>query len=213
MAEHHAEDYTRTENSGTHSINDQFAISHWLWHTDIHPIHEGLPWRDIKDRLDINLEYDITTSLGHLVEAGMVEGYQRPGPDGYAIAEWREDSIVNGEVEEAPNEGLDAVIEHMHDEHPEHEDGKSVFASGSETTVRNTLASRFDLKPKAVEKFLQSGDPVDKLNKAVDAIEEAAGPEPRESYGKIIFRNPANLYRLTEFAVELYEQEEDNDFW
>lgn len=82
------------------------------------------------------------------------------------------------------------------------------MADGAGITVRTVVANEFDVMPEAVEQYLRKGDQVDKLNDAIEAIEDHDDIETRDNYGKIGFRNVAYRYRLTEKAVGLVEQDE-----
>lgn len=94
----------------------------------------------------------------------------------------------------------------QNDEMPD-EGSPSVAADGAGTTIRSEVADHFDLKPDAVEQHLRTGDPVDKLNGAVEAIEDDDHDlETGDDYGSIIFINQAYRYRLTSHAVGLYEE-------
>jgi hypothetical protein len=44
------------------------------------------------------------------------------------------------------------------------------------------------------------------LNTSIDAIEENDGVEKRDDYDRIVFRNAAYRYRLTEWAMEIVER-------
>ncbi|MFC3957658.1 hypothetical protein [Halovivax cerinus] len=76
-------------------------------------------------------------------------------------------------------------------------------AGGAGRTIRNILAAEFGVEPEQVIDFLRSGDPVDRLNTAVEAIESAEEVTKSEYYGQIVFVRPAYRYRLTELAMEL----------
>jgi len=61
----------------------------------------------------------------------------------------------------------------------------------------------FDVPPERVVDYLRSGDPVDRLNTAIDAIESSHEVTASEEYGRIVFVSPAYRYRLSETALEL----------
>jgi hypothetical protein len=54
-----------------------------------------------------------------------------------------------------------------------------------------------------VTDYLRSGDPIDRLNAAVEAIESSEEVSKSEDYGQIVFLNQAYRYRLTEHARNL----------
>lgn len=198
------ERYIRTEKRKTHSVDEQVRIALSMYKQDIGPVHDGVKRADLEDVLDLDLEYNLKTSLGHLEDIDVIEEFLPPGPSGFAISESR-DEIVNGEVDEAAEEDIENVIDHMQDEDPPSGEDTPAVADGSGVTLRSVLAETFDLAPERVERYLRRGDQVDKLNSAVDAIEESSEVEQRDDYGRIVFRNAAYHYRLTEKAVEMVE--------
>lgn len=208
MTREHAERYILTENRRTLSSEDQVDISHAMWDEDITPTHDGIKSADIEDRLDLDLEYNVDTSIDHLEEADMVEGTAPDGPDFYAISE-RLDDIVNGEVDEVAEEDIELVIGHMQEDDPVSGDGTTAIADGGGATVRGVLSDEFDVVPDAMEDFLRDGDQFEKLNQAVDAIRDHDGVEARDDYGKIVIRRGAFRYTLTPHAVDLYTREAD----
>lgn len=206
MGKKHAARYIREHKDDTRSIDEQIEISHALWDEDFGPGSDGLKRTEIEDELGLDLDYQPGTSLDHLVEIEMVEEFQRPGPDTLVIATWLEDGVINGEVGESAVEGVEALIADMDDEMPD-EGSPSVAADGAGTTIRAAVADQFDLEPHAVEEHLRTGDPVDKLNGAVEAIEDDENDlGTGDDYGSIIFINQAYRYRLTTHAVGLYEE-------
>jgi len=212
MAKKHVEREIRGEKSNARSVGEQVEISHAMWDNSISPAHDGIKRADVEKKLSLDLEHNAKTSLKHLVDIDIVEEFQRPGPDTFVIAEWRdEDAIINGEVEEAAENGVESLIDHMHDDDPVEGDDTPAVADGAGSTIRNTVADAFDYTPAAVEEHLRTGDSLEKLNTAVEAIEEDEDLETREDYGEIVFVNPAYRYRLTSQAVQLYEHEEDDE--
>lgn len=197
----------RSRKSSARSIDEQVEISHAMWENDILPEHDGIKANDIEDRLSLELEFTVRTSLSHLEEIDIVEEFIPPGPETLVIAEWMnggEGKVVLGEVEEAAVEGLEAL--HSDLEPTSSESGAATAADGSGVTIRSTVASEFDLVPEKVGEYLRTTDkPVKVLNRAVDAINEEEGIETSDDYGKIAFINMPYRYRLTEWAVELYE--------
>ncbi|MDS0220144.1 hypothetical protein NDI54_02140 [Haloarcula sp. S1AR25-5A] len=212
MAKEHAEDEIRDEKSNAHSTDEQVEISHGMWDYDVGPAHDGIKRANVEDELHLDLDHKPKTSLKHLVDIDMVEEFRRPGPDTFVIADWRdEDAFIMGEVEETATEAIEALIDHMHDDDPIEGDDTPAVADGAGPTIRNTVASAFDYKPAAVEEQLRIGDPLEKLNDAVEAIQEEDDLETRDDYGEIVFINQAYRYRLTPKAVRLYERDEEDD--
>jgi len=207
MGKTHIERLIRFLKGATHSTEDQTNICHGLWSKGITPSHEGLKAKELGDELGLDLDYDARTSLGHLDDIGLVEEYLPPGVRTCAIATWKDDGIVNGKVGEAAEEGIEALIDHMHDDDLPEEGDSSAVADGAGPTVRGVVADRFDLVPDAVESHPRGpGDQVERLNDAVESIEDHDDVSTRDTYGEIIFVNRAYRYRLTPAAVNLYRQ-------
>lgn len=211
MTELQVESALRHLKRRTRSITEQIAIAHWLWNKDIGPNHDGLKASEVEEEIPRDLDFGVRTSLGHLEDAGLVEEFIPPGPEVLVIAEWMDDGdgeVVNGEVDEAAEEGIDALIEDL-EPRPAKGSGETAATdgSGNPPTLRSILAHEFDLLADKVEDFLsQTDNPVDVLNRAVDAISEEEDLEVGEDYGKIAFINMPYQYRLTEEAVTLYER-------
>lgn len=209
MTREHAEREIRSNKRRTLSVDEQVTLSHTLWDNDIGPEHNGLRRGEIVDRFDLDLEYDPKTSLDHLRDLDMVEAFFPPGPRNLAIAEWMGDDgeIVNGEVDEAAEEGIESLVDHIQDTDVHGEGGSPAVADGAGTTLRHVVADEFDLELPAVEEHLHgAADQVEALNDAVDAIEESDAWDPRDDYGKINFVHTAYRYRLTPKAVRLYQR-------
>lgn len=217
------EEHIREQNGNTYSVHDQVALAKAFSRAGIGPDEEGLTRPEILDSFDVEFEYQPKTVLDHLVDAGVLTRTTPSGPDVFAISE-RLDEIVNGQVTEEAQANLDALIEHIDDElqvtalsaeaaernGPEKRTtAPSVaVADGAGRTVRSILASAFDIEPEQVTEFLRSGDPVDRLNTAVEAIESAEEVTKSENYGQILFLRPAYRYRLTDQAMELVSKPE-----
>jgi len=205
-----AEQLILTENQHARSRHEHVEISHAMWDHNVVPAHDGIRLAEMEEHLDLDLQYNVETSVRHLREIDIIVGTAPPGPDFYAISESL-DEIVLGRVDEVAEADSESIIDHMHDDDPVSDDGTPVIADGSGATIRGVLAEEFDIIPEAVEDYLRHGDQVEKLNEAVDAIREADGVEARDDYGKIIFRRGAFRYTLTPYAVDLYEAEEEED--
>lgn len=204
------ERYVRTEKSRTNSIDEQVTIAHALWNAGIGPKHDGVKRIDLEEELDLDLDYNIGTSLSHLKEIDMIETTTLAGPSWYVISE-RRDTIINGEVDETAATDIERLIAHIQDDNLADESDVPAVADGAGVTVQTVVADEFDITPEAVEQFLRKGDQVEKLNKAIDAIDKHNDVDVRDDYGKIIFRAAAYRYRLSAEAVALYEQENEED--
>ncbi|MDL0135001.1 hypothetical protein [Halobacterium salinarum] len=153
-----------------------------------------------------------------MVEIDVLDRTAPLGPDVFAISE-RTDEIVLGRVTEEAEQNLEALIAHIDDElqvtsleaKAAELDGPEArisapsvaVADGAGRTIRSILAAEFGIEPERVVEHLQSGDPVDRLNTAVNAIKSSEEVEKSEAYGQILFVSPAYRYRLTEQAMEL----------
>lgn len=205
MSKQDVEDYIRREKRHTHSLDDQVKISHAMWDYGILPDEEGGKRSDLADELGLNLDYSLKTSLRHLEEIDIVDEYLEPGPETYVIADWHEETFIMGMVDEAAEEGIEALIDHVQDEDPVSGDETPVAADGAGITLRHVVADQFDLQPQALEDHLRGDNKVEKLNDAVEGIEAHEDFETRDDYGEIRFVNVPYRYRLTAFAVDLYE--------
>ncbi|WP_241989450.1 hypothetical protein [Halorubrum sp. SP9] len=141
-----------------------------------------------------------------------------PGPDVFAISE-RLDEIVNRQVTEEAEANLGALIVHIDDElqatalsENAAERGATAapvsmpsvaVADGAGRTARSILAAEFGVEPEQVVSVLRTGDPVDRLNTAVEAIDSSEEVSKSEEYGQIVFVHSAYCYRLTEQVMEL----------
>jgi len=211
------ETYIREQKSNTHSIDDQITIAKAFYDAEIGPEDEGLKRTELLEKLDVDIEYQPLTVLDHLVEIDVLDQTAPPGPDVFAISE-RADEIVNGRVTEEAERNIQALIAHIDDELQltgledeaaelagpnAHITAPSVaVADGAGRTVRSILASEFGKEPEEVADHLRSGDPVDKLNTAIEAIESSEEVTKSADYGKILFVQPAYRYRLTEHAMK-----------
>lgn len=212
MTKAHVERYIRTEKNRVKNTDELVEISHGVWDHDYGPASDGIPYKEAEEKLGLDLVGGTRRSFEHLVDIDMLEKMNKPkSPNRYTVADWRKgnDAFVMGEVPEAAQQGIENLIEHIHDDDPASGDDSPVVADGSGATVRGIVASEFNVMAETIEGTLREGDPVDRLNDAVEAIEEADDVEPRDDYGEIRFINPPKHYRLTERAVELYETEKE----
>lgn len=203
------ERYIRARKARTDSIDEQVTIALGMWDTGLDQDHDGVKRADLEDELGLDLQYNVGTSLGHLEEIDVVDTTTPSGPSWYVISE-RRDTIINGEVDETAATDIERLITDMQENDPVDDGDTSAVADGAGVTIRTVVADEFDIMPEAVERFLRKGDQVDKLNKAIDAIEAHDNVERSDDYGKIIFRGAAYRYRLTEKAVGLCEQGPDD---
>lgn len=181
-----------------------------MWDQNIGPQHDGLKRTEIEERLDLDLEYNVKTSLHHLEEIEAIDGVTPDGPEYYAISE-RLDEIVLGRVDEVASADIEALIEHIQDDDSTGDDETPAVADGGGPSLRSVVADEFDIVLDALEEYLRQGDQVEKLNMAVDAIEDHETVEKRDTYDRIIFRRGAHRYRLSTDQVERYQRE--NEDW
>jgi hypothetical protein len=210
--------FIRDRNGDIPSVDDQVTLAKAFFEAGLGPDAEGIRRTEIVDSLDVELDYRPRTVLKNLVDIGVLSETAPPGPDVFAISE-RLDEIVLGHVTEEAEENLEALIAHIDDELQVTElsedaaerDGAQVqtpapsvaVADGSGRTVRSILATEFGVEPEEVTDFLRTGDPVEKLNTAVEAIESSEEVSKSEEYGRILFVHQAYRYRLTEQAMNL----------
>lgn len=212
------ERYIREQNGNTHSVDDQVTVARAFYRAGIGPEEDGLKRAEVPDSLDVDIEYQPRTVLNHLVDAGMLAQTEPPGPGVFAISE-RLDEIVNGKVTEEAEANLEALVAHIDDElqvtslsadaaeraRPQARGSAPsvAVADGAGRTIRSILAAEFGIEPEQVTDVLWSGDPVERLNTAVEAIESSEEVTKSEDYGQIVFVRPAYRYRLTERAMDL----------
>lgn len=199
----HTEQTIAVLKQGTRSIDSQIRVSHWLVSNEYGPRSDGIKRSSIEDEIGSSLTHATGTSLSHLVDIGLVEEFLERDIT-YTIAEWHPDTFVMGMVEEAATDGIEALIDELEPLEARSSRTK-VVTDGSGTSLREVVASAFDLQPEKVESYLRGGDPLARLNEATEAIEESEEHEVGDDYGKIVFRNPAYHYRLTETAIRLYK--------
>lgn len=208
--------YVRERNEHTHSLDDQVALMEALYRNDVGPDHEGLSLNDIRE-LDLDLQHQSKTVSEHLVDIGVAERVEPTGPDVLAISE-RSDEIVNGRVDAEAERNLEALVRDLDDElgtvqldrdAAEWSQQDAVvtepsvaLADGAGRPIRAVLAEAFDVAPDRVAEFLQSGDPIERLNAAVEAIESSDEVTRANEYGRILFVNRANRYRLSQQAID-----------
>jgi len=120
---------------------------------------------------------------------GMIQKYSK-GPDTYLI-HTRKDEIVNGQgVSSMVNTELQRVAKH----------------AGQDPSVRAVVANARNVPPAQALQGLTNGGFAqrrDRLERIVNAIQNANVNQG--SYGKIIFRTPANRYCASPLAVQLYQ--------
>lgn len=205
MTRAYAERYIREENDITRSLDDQVALSDGMWDQNILPQHDGLRLDEMEDELGLDLNHRVRTVVDNLVEIDVLEGSTPPGPEYYAISE-RLDEIILGRVDDVATEEIEAIIDHIHDDDPTEGDESTAIADGAGATLRGLLADEFGVVPDAIEEYLRRGDQVQKLNHAVDAIEDAETLDTRDTYEGIIFRRGGYRYTLTQEQVARYER-------
>ena len=124
-------------------------------------------------------------------EMGMVHKFDQ-GPDTYLI-HTRRDEIVNGQgVSAMVNEELNRLSQH----------------AKQDPAIRRVVANARGIPVGQAFQGLFNGNFAerrDRLERLINAI-QAAAQASQGDYGKIIFRTPANLYRATSLAVQLYQK-------
>jgi len=208
MTREHIESEIRTRKSKTHSVEDQTQIAHEMWNEGITPDHEGLRAAEMEDRLELDLEYNLDTSLGHLVDIELVaRHFVSPNP-WHPVATWLGDDgeILFGEdLDEAIQDAVEALITQMPDV-PETGDSP-IAADGAGPTVRHVVAEAFDYDPEGIHEYLRAHDEdAETLNTAVSAVEDSDHVESRDDYGEVDFIPRAYYYHLSERAARMYEQ-------
>jgi hypothetical protein len=201
----HAKQIIRSLKGGTDSIADIIKLVVAMHAEGIGPTHEGTTRGDAESDLNISLRYNAKTVLEHAVDTGLVEKDPKDSDDlrVYIIAEWMDGGdgeIVNGEVSDAAEEGIEALIDHVHATDPS---GTAAVADGG-LTPRDVLASEFGITKSAVETRLRTGDLVENLKTAVKAIEASDKVSKRDDYGDIAFRYEAFRYRLSRVAMDVF---------
>lgn len=209
--------YLRERNERTHSLDDQLTLVEALYRNCVGPDHEGRSLPQIRD-LNLDLQQQSRTVADHLVDIGVLERVGPPGPDVFAISE-RSDEIINGRVREEAERNIEALVRDLDDElgtvelardaaESSHEDAvvtapPVAVADGSGRPIKAVLAEAFDVAPNRVAEFLRSGDPVERLHAAVEAIESSDEVTRANEYGRVLFVNRANRYRLSQKAIEV----------
>lgn len=207
--------YIREKNDHTHSLDDQVALVEALSRNDVGPNHEGLSLNELRD---LDLQHHPRTVVDRLVDIDVLERVEPTGPDVFAITE-RSEEIVNGRVEEEAERNIDALVRDLDDELQAVQLDRDAadwaqqdavvteppvaVADGGGRPVRAVLAEAFDVAPERVAEFLQSGNPIERLNAAVEAIESSDEVTRANEYGRILFVNRANRYRLSQQAIDL----------
>jgi len=203
MSKTHIERAISVLNRGTKSVDSQITISHWLFSNGYNPSSGGIKQSAIQDNLSNSLDYTAETSLSHLENINLVEKYMKHDIT-YVIAEWHPDVFVMGQVNEVATNAIERLIDDL--EPPESQgDQVKIVTDGSGKSLREVIADKFDLHTTMVESHLRDDDPVDRLNQAVQAIEKSDEYETGDDYGKIVFRNSAYRYQITEAAKKLYK--------
>lgn len=205
MAKSHITTIIRFLKGSKDSIDDIISIIHGMWDEGITPTHDGTTRSDVESDLGISLNYAPKTGLEHAVDTGLVQKdpEDSDGLPVYVIAEWMNGGsgeIVNGEVNDAAEEAIEAIIDHIHATDPT---GSTAVADGG-LTVRDVVADDFTAAASTIEGRLRRGELVENVNTAVDAINESSHVSKRSDYGRITFRYGSFDYRLTPLAVTLF---------
>jgi len=200
-----------TENENKRSLEDQVAVAKLLYEEGITSDNTGIKRSELENLVsenNLDLDFQLATSLENLREIDVVERNKPPGPDTYVIGE-RIDEIINGQVVEYAEQEIESLIRHMDDEiertqafeitRDSAEGGPTVaITDGAGDTIRTILAEKFRVPSEEVEEYLREGDKISRLNDAVQAIKQHDNITKGEDYGEIIFLSQPYRYRLTE---------------
>lgn len=204
----------RTPHRSEGGAGDRSAIARYLYENDVGPAHPGVTAHELGQALDVELASRPRTHLATLRERDVVEAV-RPAGESYRAIDARTDRILRGDGAENPDAQLERLIAHIDDElhsadvaSGDMDDPEIVVAvgDGAGTTVRAILASAFGVEPDAVGDHLRSGDPLERLTAALDAIEASPAVEHARASGRILFVSRPTRYRLTEAGVASFEQ-------
>lgn len=158
----------------------------------------------------VEFDHNLHTSLSNLYDAGLIDRFKKPGPEWYVISE-RRDEIVNGEAEAVLDVDREQLITHIQETDPSSGTAPAETAADGGTTLRGIVAAGLGVEPKGVEPHLRAGDWKDqreRVNRAIEAIEDAEEHECRDSYGRIVLRPRAYRYHIAENVFEIVESEE-----
>ncbi|WP_049917676.1 hypothetical protein [Haloferax denitrificans] len=179
---------------------------------------DGFTERELKELADEDgsvFDCELKTALTNLCstsvpqtdgegETNVLTRWFPPGPETYVISE-RLDDVVNGEFEETVVDDREALVDHIQDDDaPDSGDERAVADGG--VTVRSVVSEALDVDPDGVVDHLRAGelgDQVDRINGAIDGIENHDEADRRDTYGRITFRHVAYRYYFTE-AVAAY---------
>lgn len=211
-------EYIRERNGESQSVDDQIAVAKSFYEAGVGPDHEGIKQTELLEELDVDIEHHPRTVLDNLADVDLLEETAPPGPDVFAISE-RIDEIVDDRVTDEAEENIDALVAHIDDELQSIElNDDATERAGTETgtvrpsvaladgagrTIRSILADEFEVAPERVSEYLRSGNPVDRLNAAIETIRSSQEVSKSEDYGRVVFVRPAYRYRLTERAMDL----------
>lgn len=202
-----AEDLTRlirNQNSHALSVQEHPPVALELINAGIGPSHEGLTEAEIEDLIRFDLDFNLSTTLGHLVDRNVVEVIQPNRSSPYVISE-RLDEIVNGRIDEVVEEDIELLIDQIQEtDESSVEGGGKAVADGGGLSLTAFLADEFGVVADDLVMFLRAGEKVDNLNTAIDAIEESDEFDRQREYGRILFRFPARRYRISNLSMETY---------
>lgn len=216
MTEFKPDDYIRTERSEDNSVDEQVRFAHFLYGEGVIEGEDEKKQSEVADLVEksdkFSPRYSIKTLLGNLRET-VVVGREQPDGADYVVISERKDDIISGKWEENVKQDTENLIDHIQDEHPLPEGEDTAAADGGLPTVRTVVADAIGASPSQVEHELRSGlpkDQNDRLNDAVDAINETTGVSQRKSYGRIVTKRVAYRYFITRKAVERFTSGPDN---
>ncbi len=200
------EQVIREEKGSKNSTDDIVEVAKFLWQEDYGPTSEGIKRSTLEEELSsdgIDLDYTLSTSLKHLRDADLVRRWIK-GPQILIIHD--DKGVVNGEdLEELVDDEVDSLIEAMQDQDPS-EGGEAAVADGGENvSIREVASTALAVAEEQVEAELRKGDVperMEKLEDAIDAIENSATDKNGEYYRVFFIHNPYR-YSLTARSVNL----------
>lgn len=203
----------RGENDTTRSLDDQVKVADWLYDHDVTETEDELLRRKEIDS-HVDLEYQTKTVLENLEEINIVEK-KKPGSDRFIHHE-RTGKFLHGaprsDVARLLRADLKRFIQDVREQDEPLEDGSANDDDEDlEPTLRDVAAEALGIEPGDLEGFLQEPtDPIEQMNrydKAVQAVKEADEVSVTKEYDRMGWRNTANRWTLSSYAVRLEENE------
>lgn len=200
MHEYDPDEDIRATNGTDDSIDDQIGLRRFLIWCGITSRRDAIskgPIRDLLKEYGVELEHTLDTVLGNLFESGFLNRYfPEQGADAILVSERIDEVVFDTWEDKVLPTDQAALIDHIRAM-----DGSSditAWTDGGVGSLRRVIADEFDgIDPEKVEVHLREGPKRaqrKKLNRAIEAIEEEDSVEPRETYGKIVWRHKGYRY-------------------